>query len=180
MALEAGIPVIHVFRRGPKDQNLIFKKLPQSMYPEYHHVAQLMKGEAEHELYTPYPQHRVMEINHQMVLLKPASPSPRSPSPPATDSSIISVEVACTVIMIGSRPDLSFLPCEGRNLGVVPKWQIDSKHNPIDVGQFSYQSSHEPGLFAMGPLIGDNFVRFGIGGALGITNYLAQKSQRCD
>lgn len=178
MAMEAGVPVIHVFRCGPQDPNLIFRRLPQSMYPEYHRVAQLMRGEVQHELYTPYPRHRIVEINHQMVLLKPSTPSPRTPSPPATDNSIISLEVACTVIMIGSRPDLSFLPGEGRNLGLVPKWPIDNKHNPIDVDQFSYQSSHEHGLFAMGPLIGDNFVRFGIGGALGITSHLTQKSQK--
>lgn len=134
-----------------------------------------MKGEVEHELYHVYPQHCVVEIGEQMIMLKPTSTS-RSPSP-LPDSSIISIEVSCTVVMIGSRPDLSFLPGEGRNLGVVPKWPIDSKHNPIDVDLFSYQSPHEHGLFAMGPLIGDNFVRFGIGGALGITNHLSRSIQ---
>ena len=177
MALEASLPVIHVFRCGPKDPNLIFRKLPQTIYPEYHRVAMLMKGEVEHELYRAYPRHRVVEIGQQMVLLKPtnrSSPS-RSPSPPGSDQSIISVDVSCTVVMVGSRPDLSFLPSGGRNLGMVPKWPIDSKHNPVDVDPITYQSTHERGLFAMGPLIGDNFVRFGIGGALGIVNHLCSK-----
>ena len=114
------------------------------------------------------------EIGQGMVLLKPTArrSHPRSPSPPSTDTSIISIDVSLTVVMIGSRPDLTFLNNEGRDLGVVPKWPIDSKHNPVDVDPFSYQCTHEPGLFAMGPLMGDNFVRFGIGGALGITNHL--------
>lgn len=178
MALNSGIPVIHIFRRAPNDPSLIFKKLPRSMYPEYHRVASLMKGETENELYQAYPRHRLVEVSSQMVFLKPCSSSSRSPSPHGADGSIISVDVSCTVIMIGSRPDLSFLANGGRNLGVVPKWQIDSKHNPVDVDLFTYQSVHEPRLFAMGPLVGDNFVRFGIGGALGITNHLTQCSQK--
>ncbi|XP_070193518.1 oxidative stress-induced growth inhibitor 1-like isoform X2 [Littorina saxatilis] len=180
MALEAGLPVIHVFRCGPSDPSLIFRKLPQSIYPEYHRVAMLMKGQVTDELYQPYPRHRVVEISHEMVLLKPclSRPNPsRSPSPHDNDPSIVSVDVSLTVIMIGSRPDLSFLPGGGRDLGVVPKWPIDSKHNPIDVDPFSYQSTHEQGLFAMGPLVADNFVRFGIGGALGIANHLSQAAE---
>ena len=180
MALEAGLPVMHVFRCGPSDPSLIFRKLPQTIYPEYHRVAMLMKGQEEHELYQAYPRHRLVEIGQQMVLLKPSlsrsSPS-RSPSPPGSDQSIVSIDVSLTVIMIGSRPDLSFLNGGGRTLGQVPKWPIDSKHNPVDVDPFSYQSIHEPGLFALGPLIGDNFVRFGIGGALGIMNYLCTKEE---
>jgi hypothetical protein len=177
MALEAGLPVIHVFRCGPKDPGLIFRRLPQAIYPEYHRVAQLMRGEMENELYQAYPYHKVVEIAHDMVLLKPTSKRKdaglsRSPSPPASDSSFTSIDVSITVVMIGSRPDLTFLKNEGRDLGVVPRWPIDSKHNPVDVDPFTYQSTHEYGLYAMGPLMGDNFVRFGIGGALGITNHL--------
>ncbi|XP_076470605.1 oxidative stress-induced growth inhibitor 1-like [Babylonia areolata] len=183
MALEIGLPVLHVFRCGPKDPNLIFRKLPQSIYPEYHRVAMLMKGEEEHELYQAYPRHRVVEIGEEMVLLKPIQPSSsfspptRSPSPPGSEQSLIPVDVSCAVIMVGSRPDLSFLPGGGRNLGIVSKWPIDSKHNPIDVNPYSYQSTHERGLFAMGPLIGDNFVRFGIGGALGIVSHLVSEEE---
>ena len=184
MALESGIPVVHVFRCGPRDSNLIFRRLPSSIYPEYQRVAQLMRGEVEDELYRPYPRHKVVEIGDSMVLLKPVqsptsaySPNPlrpTSPSPDLCDPSITTLDVSLTVVMIGSRPNLSYLLGEGRNLGVVPKWPIDSKHNPMDVDPFSYQSTHEPGLFSMGPLVGDNFVRFGIGGALGIVNHLSQ------
>lgn len=174
MALEAGVPVIHVFRCSPRDPGLIFRRLPETIYPEYHRVAQLMRGEMENELYRAYPFHRVVEIGHDTVLLKPSAAQTlkRSPSPAGSDTSIISIDVSLTVVMIGSRPDLTFLKNEGRDLGVVPKWPIDSKHNPVDVDPYSYQSVHESGLYAMGPLIGDNFVRFGIGGALGITNHM--------
>jgi hypothetical protein len=43
---------------------------------------------------------------------------------------------------------------------------------------YSFQSNHEVGLFAMGPLVGENFVRFGLGGALGISNFLSKKRQK--
>ncbi len=87
------------------------------------------------------------------------------------------LEVSCVLVQIGSRPSLSFLPHCGRHIGVVPGMHIDSKHNPIDIDPYTYQSIHEHGLFAMGPLVGDNFVRFLRGGALAITSHLHRK--RC-
>uniref|UniRef100_A0A0B7AQ18 FAD/NAD(P)-binding domain-containing protein n=1 Tax=Arion vulgaris TaxID=1028688 RepID=A0A0B7AQ18_9EUPU len=161
MAMEANIPVIHVFRRKPTDQSLIFSKLPKAMYPEYHIIHSLMKGKEVRELYKPLPRHSITELRHNKVLVK----CRRS-------GTVTWFDVSAVAVMIGSRADLSFLPREGRHLGVVPDWPIDSKHNVIDVDAYSYQSVHEPQMFAMGPLVGDNFVRFGIGGALGIASHL--------
>lgn len=168
MALEAQVPVIHVFRRGPSDPSLIFSKLPKAMYPEYHHIHSLMKGKETHELYRPIARHNVIEILDQKVLIGTKK-----------KDILTTYNVSSVAIMIGSRADLGFLPKEGKDLGIVPDWPIDSKHNVIDVDAFSYQSSHEPQMFAMGPLVGDNFVRFGIGGALGIVNHL-KKCRRKD
>ncbi|CAL1538647.1 unnamed protein product [Lymnaea stagnalis] len=162
MALESNIPVIHVFRRNPNDPSLIFSKLPKAMYPEYHRVHSLMKGKETNELYKALPRHSVVEITDGKVLVKAKG----------TDS-LIWFDISCIAIMIGSRSDLGFLPREGRHLGVVPKWPIDSKHNTIDIDAYSYQSVHEPQMFALGPLVGDNFVRFGIGGALGIVSHIS-------
>ena len=36
------------------------------------------------------------------------------------------------------------------------------------------------GLYAMGPLVGDNFVRFLQGGALGITSHILRKRKNLD
>lgn len=60
----------------------------------------------------------------------------------------------------------------GLGLGEDPSKAIDCKNNPIDVDKYSnsvLRSAHK-GLYAMGPLVGDNFVRFIPGGALSITS----------
>lgn len=168
MALESKVSVIHVFRKGPNDPGIIFKKLPSGIYPEYHRIHSLMKGKLSDPLYKSYCKHQIIDLKEdQGALLE------------STDSKdIISVDISMAVILIGSRPDLSFLPSEGKNLGVVPRYSIECKHNPIDVDMYSFQSNHEVGLFAMGPLVGENFVRFGLGGALGISNFLLKKRQK--
>lgn len=168
MALKAERQVIHVFRSGANDSSLIFKKLPAGMYPEYHQIHSLMKGTICNPLYRPYPKHRIEEIKEDMGVLLEKIDS----------DDITSVDISCVIILIGARPDLSFLQQDGRNLGIVSRHPIDSKHNPIDIDLYSYQSNQVPGLFALGPLIGDNFVRFGIAGTLGVTNYLLRKRRK--
>lgn len=55
-------------------------------------------------------------------------------------------------------------------LGEDPMKPIDGRNNPIAVDKFTNKVLRAPkGLFAMGPLVGDNFVRFIPGGALAIT-----------
>lgn len=164
MALQNQVPVVHAFRRGANDSSQILKKLPQNMYPEYHEIHSLMKGMKQNPFYKPLPKQDVIEIKDDMkVLFKPH----KVPS-----AEIISLDVSHVSILIGSRPDLGFLLNGGRDIGVLQKYPIESKHNPIDIDPYSYQCIQEQGLFAMGPLVGDNFVRFGLGGALGITNHL--------
>lgn len=167
-ALEKNIPVVHVFRRDIKDPNIALSKLPSALYPEYHHVHRLMMGKDEDGGYQAYPNYSVSEfLDDQQILI--SSPSKRS-----CDTII---KTACVLVTIGSRSDLSFMPKEGKFLGVVPGMAIDSKHNPIDIDPFTYQSMHECGLYAMGPLVGDNFVRFLRGGALGIVSNLWKKRE---
>ena len=52
------------------------------------------------------------------------------------------------------------------------KKPIDCKNNPIAVNKFTNEFLHVPGVFALGPLVGDNFVRFIGGGAISIATYL--------
>lgn len=62
-------------------------------------------------------------------------------------------------------------------LGEDPRKPIDGKNNPIAVDKFTNQVTRAPkGLFAMGPLVGDNFVRFIPGGALAITASLHREN----
>ncbi|XP_055858823.1 oxidative stress-induced growth inhibitor 1-like isoform X2 [Episyrphus balteatus] len=65
----------------------------------------------------------------------------------------------------------------GIGLGLEPSKPIDSKTNQIDVDKYTNEVQRMPkGLFAMGPLVGDNFVRFIPGGALAITSTLHQEN----
>ena len=45
---------------------------------------------------------------------------------------------------------------------------------------FSLQSIHQRGLYAMGPLVGDNFVRFLQGGALAITSNIIKTNKKME
>ena len=52
-----------MFRRGANDKNMIFKSLPQKMYPEYHRIHQMMARGREHEAdYQPLERQHIIEI----------------------------------------------------------------------------------------------------------------------
>lgn len=59
-------------------------------------------------------------------------------------------------------------------LGKLADKPIDSKSNPIEIDNFTYEVTKAPmkGLYALGPLVGDNFVRFVLGGAFGILTHI--------
>lgn len=82
------------------------------------------------------------------------------------------------LFVLGSRPDLSFLKDEGLGLGKNPERPIDGRSNPILVDDFTYEVNRAPakGLYALGPLAGDNFVRFIQGGALGVLTHILNKT----
>jgi len=83
-------------------------------------------------------------------------------------------------VLIGSRPNLSFMESSVvSRLAVDDSAHISCRNNPVDVDLFSLESTKERGLYAMGPLVADNFVRFAQGGALAITyNLLHTKLSR--
>lgn len=63
-------------------------------------------------------------------------------------------------------------------LGEDPTKPVDCKNNPIAVNKYTYQvSKYGNNLFALGPLAGDNFVRFIPGGALAITAALHKQAR---
>ena len=63
-------------------------------------------------------------------------------------------------------------------LGRIVNKPIDSKSNPIEIDAITYEVIREPrkGLYALGPLVGDNFVRFLLGGAFGIVAHIVETS----
>lgn len=161
------VPVSHVFRRDVYDPSLIFNQLPENMYPEYHRVHRMMQtgGASYHQGYKELGNHQVLEIRPDGAALLGRVDS--------TDDEYVSVvKVSHVCVLIGSKPDLKFLPDQGYNLGLDPNATVDSKSNPVDVNVFTHESFTYNGIYALGPLVGDNFVRFLQGGALAITNHL--------
>lgn len=65
---------------------------------------------------------------------------------------------------------MSYLKADGIGLGKYFEKPIDGKSNPIEVDDFTYEVIKAPrsGLYALGPLVGDNFVRYILGGAFAI------------
>jgi len=160
--MERKIPVFHVFRKEAKDPKLIVNQLPSS-YPDYLKLKPLMAGKSSNEYYTPFQLSKVTEI----------LPTNECIIEHVTGKSHFLVKTSQVIIQIGSRPNLSFMG-ELRRLGEDSTKEVDIKENPILVDEFTYESD-ESGLYAMGPLVGDNFVRFILGGALGVVSGLVQK-----
>ncbi|KFB47395.1 hypothetical protein ZHAS_00015642 [Anopheles sinensis] len=72
---------------------------------------------------------------------------------------------------VAAKESFALCAASGMGLGEDPAKPIDCKNNPIDVDKYTNAVLRTPyaGLYAMGPLVGDNFVRFIPGGALSIT-----------
>jgi len=154
------IPVVHVFRRDAKDQQLIVNQL-SSAYADYIQLKPYMIGRQVHKFYTPYPKHNLVEIlsNKQVVIEHVSKNNP------------ITLTVSKVIVQIGSVPDLSIVKGFD-DLLEEPDRDFSIKENPIEVNMYTHESMRYPGLYALGPLVGDNFVRFISGGALAITHGL--------
>lgn len=168
-ARHASIPVLHAFRRPVDDPSLVFNQLPPMLYPEYHKVHQMMREQSvgapsPYPGYRSLPEHRLIlcREDHQVLFQDPQGLQK-------------GFGVSLVLVLIGSHPDLSFLPGAGADLATDPQQPLSAKRNPIDVDPFTYQSTHQEGLYALGPLAGDSFVRFVQGGALAVASSLLRK-----
>ncbi|CAM5092913.1 unnamed protein product [Natator depressus] len=171
-AHHCNIPVIHAFRRRVNDPGLIFNQLPKMMYPEYHKVHQMMKEQSvacpgPYECYISLPEHRVLSFREDKKCVFQDK---------SGHQKIFNISMA--FVLIGSNPNLSFLPNNGIDLAIDNEQPVNSKRNPIDVDPFTYQCVQEKGLYAVGPLAGDNFVRFVQGGALAVASSLLKKANK--
>ncbi|XP_060692577.1 oxidative stress induced growth inhibitor 1 [Hemiscyllium ocellatum] len=168
-----GIPVLHTFRQAVTDPDLIFNQLPKVLYPEYHKVHQMMsqqnagRDSASYRGYTSFPQHQVssFKLDRKCVLER-------------WDKCQTVVNVSMALVLIGANPRLTFLRDNGSYLGLNSKMPISYRYNPLQIHPHTYELLQEPNLFAMGPLVGDNFVRFVKGGALGITSCLVKRHKQ--
>uniref|UniRef100_A0A8C2WR39 Oxidative stress-induced growth inhibitor 1 n=1 Tax=Cyclopterus lumpus TaxID=8103 RepID=A0A8C2WR39_CYCLU len=160
-------PVYHAFRRSVSDPGLIFNQLPKLLYPEYHKVHQMMIQQ-QYEPDPPFPRYRVAAFRPDRKCVLESDSGRRTV-----------VQISKALVLIGAHPNLSFLKDNGRTLGVNPEEPITCRRNPVEVDPFTNKvaAADGPGLYAMGPLVGENFVRFLKGGALAIASDLA-KTQR--
>ena len=158
------IPVVHVLRHDLNDEELVLNKMPTQVYHDYAKVKDMMTKPVYNAegscLYQAYFKCQLLSISkHKDCKLK------------MQDGKCQTLNVSAVFVLIGSKPELSFL--QGvPPLGIDPTQDVDCRHNPIDVNPYTYECKRVKNLFAMGPLVGDNFVRFGIGGALGIASHL--------
>lgn len=164
------VPVRHVFRRHPEDPALVFNQLPDNLYPEYHAVHAGMKGNSTDLDYKSFPMHSVLEIrkNREVVLSNLLS-----------DDEIIAptttIRYSYILVLIGRRPDLSFVRSDKlkEELPHFSGEPLNPRSNPVRIDPFSHLCTCHPRLYAMGPLVGDNFVRFVQGAALAIASHIS-------
>ncbi|XP_028303369.1 oxidative stress induced growth inhibitor 1 isoform X2 [Gouania willdenowi] len=178
-------PVYHAFRRSVTDPGLIFNQLPKLLYPEYHKVHQMMTQQqhrpappqsrhspsspsSSYSGYLSFPRHKVVEFRPDRKCVLESDSGERTV-----------VQVSKALVLIGAHPNLSFLPDNGLSLGINHDEPITCRRNPIEVDPFTNEvvSADGPGMYAMGPLVGENFVRFLKGGALAIASDLAKRQR---
>ena len=155
------IQVIHVFRRSAKDPELIINQL-SSAYADYLKLKPLIQNKLPaNEYYIPFPQHTLAEIlPNKNVVIEHVNRKVR-----------FKMHVSKAIINIGLLPDLSFLS-DSAELKEDPLEMFHIKNNPLDIDLYTHECRSRNGLYALGPLVGDNFVRFISGGALAVTHGL--------
>ncbi|XP_056300373.1 oxidative stress-induced growth inhibitor 2 isoform X1 [Pseudoliparis swirei] len=116
--------------------------------------------------YTSFPQHCLVSFQSDMKCLLQGN------------NSLKAFKISMALVLIGTNPNLFFLKDQGQYLGQDPTKPISCTQNPIDIHPYTFECTKEPGLFAMGPLVGDNFVRFLKGGALGIASCLLKRLKK--
>ena len=172
LARSKRIPVVHVFRKHPNDPSHVFNHLSEKTYPEYFKVFQKMKSKIQSSGYKAYSMHAVSHIDErQQVVLQSLSLS-------NFGSSQTIIKVSFVVTLIGMKPNLDFIqPQELRDSLVYrPGQPINNQNNLIKIDPYTHQCVGVKGLYAIGPLVGDNFVRFVQGGALAILSHIWKKN----
>jgi len=163
-ALNNNIPIVHIIRRDVRDSSIVLKQLLGSVYPEYSKVYKMMTGEMKYPgKYECFDKQEVLEFKDDNTVVVTGPTECRY------------VKTSAVMAMIGAKPKLSYLCCNGQSLAVNPKHSITCKSNPIAIDYFTHETAISPGLFAMGPLVGDVFVRFLKGGALAITRHIRRR-----
>lgn len=159
-----GVPVAHSFRKTPKDSRQILSKLSNVLYPEYHTVYQLMTGAAVDPLYRVYPRTQIQRFEYDEGTNENGAAILRNMKTGAIEK----IRFNRAAVLIGFEADLSFMEIDRRDDSSRDRRRsvVDSKSNTLNVDPNTCRCRDEEDLYAIGPLIGDNFVRYLIGGSL--------------
>ncbi|XP_033836940.1 oxidative stress-induced growth inhibitor 2 [Periophthalmus magnuspinnatus] len=206
-ACNSNVKVLHVFRKSTSDPDLIFKQLPKTLYPEYHKVYHMMCSQSHSSAASSSAPNRSQAESIASSVCAKMCPKPQLPSDKLSELSLFpdytsfpehcvvsfqpdmkcllqgnnslkAFKVSMVLVLIGTNPNLFFLKGQGQYLGLDPTKPVSCKQNPLDIEPYTFECIKEPGLFAMGPLVGDNFVRFLKGGALGIASCLLKRYKK--
>lgn len=133
MARAQGRPVVHAFVEDP--EACAMARLAPDIYPDYYQVAKDMAGSGANG-YEPLPGAQLVAVDEDGTchLEYPAGRTTR--------------QVAQVAVLVGSLPDLSLLPPEMLEVDDVIPTDRRTFRTPF------------AGLYAIGPMAGDNFVRF--------------------
>lgn len=170
------------------------------MYPEYVALVAAMRGSADDGAedrtagassghggeikarallgghYTPLPYAQLRQI-HSDGTCELAATTPQSD---ATTPTLSTHKVDEVAVLIGSTPDWSFLPPDVTDAlaraGEAPSVSaegVEATHPVfVDVDPMSLEARAVPGMFALGPLRGDNFARFAMHDGHGVAEAL--------
>jgi len=157
----------------------MFQDATHPIYAHEHRLTKLMSGAVQDARYTPYSGATLAEVNEDgSCQLSP--------------SGLVLKDVTAVAILIGSRPNLEFLPQRLlKSLHANPNAQRfflngnPSRHPcfvAVDPATYEVVDADRPdqhlapGLFAIGPLRGDNSVRYLLGEGLAIRRVLNQRN----
>lgn len=164
VALRNGAKVLHVFKQDPDNQKLIFSQMSETIYPDYNYVYRLMRRQQSNKNYVCRARSSVIHLQEGWVTVAPVD----STCSERWD------DVVLGGVFLGSNANLDFLSeALTTKLGSVSGGQdINAKHNPVATDPFSFMTEASSSLYAIGALVGDNFVRFGVGSALGAAQHI--------
>lgn len=161
--LEKKTPIVHVFRKTASEAASLFVRLSPTVYPEYKHVLGLMTGKTVDQCYQCYPEHVINSFNRSKICrLEKLNNGKKT-----------TVECSMAFVMTGGLADLKFISPKIPVRGVNPQDPlIHPTHNPLSVDPYTFSIDGVDNMYAIGSLVGDNFVRFVLGSALGVVNHL--------
>ncbi|CAF3629224.1 unnamed protein product, partial [Didymodactylos carnosus] len=183
------IPVIHVFRKSIDDPDLVCNKLSSNTYADYEKLFEKMKHAVKQQqlINTQTPVLNIHENTNVSSLDKVPTLYqclPHCDILSITEDGIVHIRnlklstktqliqykynISYAAKLTGSEIKLNFFEDEGQHLGSIKTKTLQPNDNPILINPITYECAAVDHLYAIGPLVGDNLVRFLQGGACAV------------